>query len=77
MSPTLALIMKGVANNPGEFANLYTLADSLDCLIWAIWPAREWLISLGDCSPTAALSPPDDIQIAMVGFPAKLHTCYD
>ena len=25
---------------------------------------REWLISLGDCSPTAALSPPDDTQIA-------------
>ena len=35
MSSTLALIMKGVANNPAKFAYLCSLADSLDCLIWA------------------------------------------
>jgi hypothetical protein len=35
MSPTLALIMKGVVNNPANFANLYSLAGNLDCLTWA------------------------------------------
>jgi hypothetical protein len=35
MSPTLALITKGVVNNPAEFANLYSLVGSLDSLIWA------------------------------------------